>query len=64
MNVIQIYSLTADKPEAEVESLYKDINKLIILTKKEDINNVTGDFNAKVGSGRLGNNVGTHGLGP
>ena len=50
ITVIQVYSLTSNAEEAEVEWLYEDLQDLLELTPKKDILFVTGDWNAKVGS--------------
>lgn len=63
VNVIQTYAPTADKPEAEIETFYKDLRELLGYTKKTDITIIMGDFNAKVGQGRVDEVVGDFGLG-
>ena len=62
-NIIQVYAPTADKPDEEVESFYKDVEKLMKMTKNEEITLLMGDFNAKVGGRRVGDTVGAYGLG-
>ena len=44
--VIQIYALTSNVEEAEVE----DLQDLLELTPKKDVLFIIGDWNAKVGS--------------
>lgn len=63
MNIIQVYAPTADKPSSEIEHFYSEVEQLYNLTKKEDINILMGDFNAKVGEGELPGVVGKWGLG-
>ncbi|CAH2103665.1 unnamed protein product [Euphydryas editha] len=63
LNVIQVYAPTADKDTAVVNDFYADVNKLYQLTKKEEINVVMGDLNARVGSGEVPGTVGKFGLG-
>lgn len=63
LNIIRVYAPTADKPEEEVEDFYEEITRLLKLTKKEDINIVLGDLNAKVGSNRVADIVGPFGIG-
>ena len=46
-HVIQVYALTSNAEEAEVERFYED---LLELTPKKDVLFITGDWNAKVGS--------------
>ena len=48
--VIQVYALTSNAEEAEVEQFYEDIQDLLELTPKKDILFIIGDWNAKVGS--------------
>ena len=50
ITVIQVYALTSDAEEAEVEQFYEDLQDLLELTPKEDILFIIGDWNAKVGS--------------
>ena len=45
--VIQVYALTSNVEEAEVEQFYE---YLLELTSKKDILFIIGDWNAKVGS--------------
>ena len=46
--VIQVYTLTRNAEEAEVEQFYKDLQDLLELTPKKDVLFITGDWNAKV----------------
>ena len=49
--VIQVYALTCNAEEAEVEQFYEDLQDLLgLTTKKKDVLFITGDWNAKVGS--------------
>ena len=48
--VIQVYALTSNAEEAEVEQLYEDLQNLLELTAKKDVLFIIGDWNAKVGS--------------
>jgi len=50
ITVIQIYALTSNAEEAEVEQLYEDLQDLLGLTPEKDILYIIGDWNAKVGS--------------
>ena len=47
ITVIQVYALTSNAEEAEVERFYED---LLELTPKKDVLFIIGDWNAKVGS--------------
>ena len=48
--VIQVYSLTSNAEEAEVEWFYEDIQELLELTPPKDVLFIIGDWNAKVES--------------
>ena len=50
ITVIQVYALTSNAEEAEVEWFYEDLQNLSELTPPKDILFVIGDWNAKVGS--------------
>ena len=63
INIIQAYAPTAEKPEQEINLFYKDLKNLIKITKKNEVNIVMGDFNAKIGKGRVEDIVGEYGLG-
>ena len=47
--VIQVYALTNNAEEAEVERFYEDLQDLLELTPKKDVLFIIGDWNAKVG---------------
>ena len=48
--VIQVYTLTSNAEEAEVEWFYEDLQDLLELTPQNDVLFIIGDCNAKVGS--------------
>ena len=50
ITVIQVYSLTSNAEEAEVEHFYEDLKDFLELTPKKDILFIIGDWNAKVGA--------------
>ena len=50
ITVIQVYALTSNAEEAEVEWLYEDLQDLLELTPKKDVLFIIGDWNTKVGS--------------
>ena len=50
ITVIQVYALTTNAEEAEVEWLYDDLQDLLELTWKKDVLVIIGDWNVKVGS--------------
>ena len=48
--VIQVFALTSNAEEAEVEQFYEDLQDLLELTPKKDVLFIIRDWNAKVGS--------------
>ena len=63
ITVIQVYSLTSNAEEAEVEHFYEDLQDLLELTPIKDALVITGDWNAKVGSQEKPGVTGELGLG-
>ena len=49
ITVIQVYALTSNAEEAEVEQFYKDLRDLLELTPKKDTLFIIGDWNTKIG---------------
>jgi len=49
ITVIQIFALTSNTEEAEVEQFYEDLQDLLELTPKKDVLFIIGNWNAKVG---------------
>ena len=47
---IQVYALTSNAEEAEVEWFYEDLQDLLELTSPKYVLFITGDWDAKVGS--------------
>ena len=50
IRVIQVYGLTSNAEEAEVECFYEYLQGLLELTPKKHVLFIIGDWNAKVGS--------------
>ena len=50
IKVIQVYVLTNNAEEAEIEQFYEDLQDRLELTPKKDVLFIIGDWNAKVGS--------------
>ena len=50
ITVIQVYALTSNAEEAEVEQFYEDLQGLLELPPQKDVLFTTEDWNAKVGS--------------
>ena len=63
ITVIQVYALTSNTEEAEVERFYEDLQDLLELTPKKDVLFIIGDWNAKVGSQETLAVTGKFGLG-
>ena len=61
--VIQVYALTSNAEEAEVELFYEDLQDLLELTPLKDGLFIIGDWNAKVGSQETPGVTGKFGLG-
>ena len=61
--VIQVYALTSNAEEAEIERFYEDLQDLLELTPKKDVLFIIGDWNAKVGSQETPAVTGKFGLG-
>ena len=63
ITVIQVYALTSNAEEAEVERFYEDLQDLLELTPQKDVLFIIGDWNAKVGSQETPGVTGKFGLG-
>ena len=63
ITVIQVYSLTSNAKETEVEQFYEDLQDLLELTLRRDIHFIIEDWNAKVGSEEIPAVTGKFGLG-
>ena len=63
VTVIQVYAVTSNAGEAEVEQFYEDLQDLLKLTPKKDVHFIIGDWNAKVGNQEIPGVSGKFGLG-
>ena len=63
ITVNQVYALTSNAEEAEVERFYEDLQDLLELTYKKDVLFIIGDWNAKVASQETPGIPGKFGLG-
>ena len=63
ITVNQVYALTSNVEEAELEWFYEDLQNLLELTPKKDVLFIIGDWNAKVGSRETPGVTGKFGLG-
>ena len=62
ITVIQIYALTRNAKEAQVEWFCEDLQDLLELTTRKDVLFILGDWNAKVGSQEIPGVTGKFGL--
>ena len=63
ITVIQVYALTSNAEETEVEQFYEYLQDLLELASKKDVLFNMGDWNAKVGSQETPGVTGKFGLG-
>ena len=63
ITILQVYALTSNAEEAEVEWFYEDLQELLELSPKKDVLFIMGDWNAKVGSQEIPGVTGRFGLG-
>ena len=63
ITVIQVYALTSNAEEAEVEWFSEDLQDLLALTPKGDVLFIIGDWNAKVGIQEISGLTGKFSLG-
>ena len=63
ITVTQVYALSSNAKEAEVEWFYEYVQDLLELTPKKDVLFIIGDWNAKVGSQEILGVTGKFGLG-
>ena len=60
---IQVYALTGNAEEAEVEQFYEELQDLLELIPKKDVLFIIGDWHGKVGSQETPGATGKFGLG-
>ena len=63
ITIIQVYALTNNAEEAEVEQFYEDLQDLLELTLKTVVLFIIRDWNAKVGNQDIPGVTGKFGLG-
>ena len=63
LTVIQVYPLTTNAEEDEVEWFYEELQYLLELTPPKDVLFIIGDWDAKVGSQKIPGATGKFGLG-
>ena len=49
ITIIQVYALTSNAEEDEVEAFYEDLKDFLELTPQNNVLFIIGDWNAKVG---------------
>ena len=62
LTVIQVYTLTSNAEEAEVERFYEELQDILELTPPKDVLFTVGDWNAKVQSQETPGVTGKFGL--
>ena len=62
ITVIQVYALTSNAEEAEVEWFYEDLQDLLELAPKKDVLFIISDWNVNVGSQEIPGITGKFGL--
>ena len=63
ITVIQVYALTSNAEEAEVERFYEDLRDLVELTPKKDVLFIIGHWKSKGESKETPGVTGKYGLG-
>ena len=63
ITVIQVYALTSNAEEADVEWFYENLQDFLEITPQKDVLFIIGDWNAKVGSQETPGVTGKFGLG-
>ena len=63
ITIIQVYALTIDAEEAEVERFHEDLQDFLELTHKNDVLLIIGDWNAKARRQETPGVTGKFGLG-
>ena len=63
ITIIQVYAVTSNAEEAEVERFYEDLQEFLELTPKKDVLFIIGDWNEKLGSQETPGVTGKIGLG-
>ena len=63
ITVIQVFVLSSNAEEADVEQFYEDLQDLLELTPQKDVLFITGEWNAKVGTQEIPGVTGEFGLG-
>ncbi|GFO15732.1 craniofacial development protein 2-like protein, partial [Plakobranchus ocellatus] len=63
LNIIQVYAPTANSNDEDLDKFYNEMDTAKTQCKSQDPLIIMGDFNAKVGTEKVDDIVGKHGLG-
>ncbi|GFN84654.1 craniofacial development protein 2-like protein [Plakobranchus ocellatus] len=63
LNIIQVYAPTANSNDEDLDKFYNELDTAKTQCKSQDPLIIMGDFNAKVGTEKVDDIVGKHGLG-
>ncbi|GFN96982.1 craniofacial development protein 2-like protein [Plakobranchus ocellatus] len=63
LNIIQVYAPTANNNDEDLDKFYNELDTAKTPCKSQDPLIIMGDFNAKVGTEKVDDIVGKHGLG-
>ncbi|GFN83273.1 craniofacial development protein 2 [Plakobranchus ocellatus] len=63
LNIIQVYAPTANSNDEDLDKFYNDLDTARTQCKSQDPLIIMGDFNAKVGTEKVDDILGKHGLG-
>ncbi|GFO12462.1 craniofacial development protein 2-like protein [Plakobranchus ocellatus] len=63
LNIIQVHAPTANSNDEDLDKFYNDLDTAKTQCKSQDPLIIMGDFNAKVGTDKVDDIVGKHGLG-
>lgn len=53
INIVQVYDPTTNADDTEIDQFYNGISLLLKRFKKHDVTVIIGDFNAKIGKGKV-----------
>ncbi|GFO47125.1 craniofacial development protein 2-like protein [Plakobranchus ocellatus] len=63
LNIIQVYAPTANSNDEDLDKFYNELDTAKTQCKSQDLLTIMGDFNAKVGTEKVDDIIGKHGLG-
>ena len=62
ITIIQVYALTSNAEEVEIEWFYEDLQDFLELTLKKEVHLIIEDWNSKVGNQEIHGVTGKFGL--